>query len=121
MASPDLLADPRVAFAEERTVLAWVRTALGLNGFGVLIAKGLHFLPATGEAPAHWSYLAIGLIMTLMAAALNGVAAHQHIRFIRSLPKFQRPVERAFDAAKWTAITQGCISLLLALWLILTW
>ena len=33
----DLGTDPRVLFAAERTLLAWVRTGLALMGFGFLV------------------------------------------------------------------------------------
>ncbi|MBX9623444.1 MAG: DUF202 domain-containing protein, partial [Gemmataceae bacterium] len=31
--------DPRVFFAAERTLLAWVRTAIGLVGLGFVVAR----------------------------------------------------------------------------------
>jgi uncharacterized membrane protein YidH (DUF202 family) len=31
--------DPRVRFAAERTILAWMRTGLALMGFGFVIAR----------------------------------------------------------------------------------
>ena len=31
--------DPRVRFAAERTVLAWMRTGLALMGFGFVVAR----------------------------------------------------------------------------------
>ena len=31
--------DPRVALAEERTLLAWIRTGLALMGFGFVVAR----------------------------------------------------------------------------------
>jgi uncharacterized membrane protein YidH (DUF202 family) len=35
---PDSL-DPRVYFAAERTLLAWVRTGLAMMGFGFVVAR----------------------------------------------------------------------------------
>lgn len=32
-------ADPRILFAAERTLLAWVRTGLALMGFGFVVAR----------------------------------------------------------------------------------
>jgi len=31
--------DPRVAFAAERTALAWLRTGIALMGFGFVVAR----------------------------------------------------------------------------------
>jgi putative membrane protein len=50
--------DPRVRFAAERTLLAWMRTGLALMGFGFVVAR-------------------FGLFLREIAAA-GHVAAHQH-------------------------------------------
>ncbi len=42
--------DPRVRFAAERTLLAWVRTGLGLMGFGFAVARFGGGSPAFGVA-----------------------------------------------------------------------
>ena len=51
--------DPRVFFAAERTLLAWVRTALGLVGLGFVVARFGLFLKLMRpdvEHPSHpWS------------------------------------------------------------------
>ena len=36
---PDTSNDPRVRYAIERTLLAWVRTGLALMGFGFVVAR----------------------------------------------------------------------------------
>ena len=36
---PDPALDPRIYFAAERTLLAWVRTGLALMGFGFVVAR----------------------------------------------------------------------------------
>ncbi|HAB15828.1 MAG TPA: hypothetical protein DCE44_05190, partial [Verrucomicrobiales bacterium] len=33
------MADPRVFFAAERTLLAWIRTGLTIMGFGFVVAR----------------------------------------------------------------------------------
>lgn len=72
--------DPRVRFAAERTLLAWLRTGLALMGFGFVVARFGLFLREI--APAHqaptsthgWSLgigttlVALGVVMTLFAA-----------------------------------------------------
>jgi uncharacterized membrane protein YidH (DUF202 family) len=54
--------DPRVRFAAERTLLAWIRTGLALMGFGFVVARFGLFLREIAEAhqatPVHsygWS------------------------------------------------------------------
>jgi putative membrane protein len=72
--------DPRVRFAAERTLLAWLRTGLALMGFGFVVARFGLFLQELAAAhqtplsPYGWSqwigttFVALGVIMTLFAA-----------------------------------------------------
>ncbi|MBA2224828.1 MAG: DUF202 domain-containing protein [Thermogemmata sp.] len=86
--------DPRVFFAAERTLLAWVRTALGLIGMGFVVARFGLFLqlvrahPPSGE---HSWYALIGVTLALLGAAASGVATWQHARFCRHLPENELP------------------------------
>jgi putative membrane protein len=72
--------DPRVRFAAERTLLAWIRTGLALMGFGFVVARfGLlmHEMAAIREAPPPTGYtqglgvalVVLGVLVTLLAAA----------------------------------------------------
>lgn len=45
-----MIEDPRVRFAAERTLLAWLRTGLALIGFGFVVAKFGLFLRHLGMA-----------------------------------------------------------------------
>lgn len=59
--------DPRFSFANERTLLAWVRTSLGLLAAGV----ALQALPVDiEEAPRKW--LAVLFILLGVGAAVSG-------------------------------------------------
>src|SRR5260221_9502306 len=53
----NMLSDPRVFFAAERTLLAWVRTGLTVMAFGFVVAR-------------------FGLFLRLMAAANPGVVGN---------------------------------------------
>ena len=82
--------DPRVHFAAERTFLAWIRTGLALMGFGFVVARfGLFLreLASVSAEPARSSGLsvAIGTAFVFIGAVVNGIAAVQHSRTIRSL------------------------------------
>jgi putative membrane protein len=80
--------------ANERTFLAWVRTALGLIGMGFVLARmGLFLRQIALEMPggsarpvrsAH-EYLVVGVVCLLFGTALTGAAAWLHDRNRRAI------------------------------------
>lgn len=91
MPAPDAR-DPRVYFAAERTLLAWVRTGLAMMGFGFVVARFGLFLHeialARGEVPrAGGGSLAAGTALVLLGVVVNVYAAVSHARFAR---RFER-------------------------------
>lgn len=90
--------DPRVYFAAERTLLAWVRTGVSLMGFGFVVARFGLFLrqfalmtaqpgaaPAPGTSPAPGLSLYLGVALALLGVAANVLAAVQYSRTLARL------------------------------------
>lgn len=74
--------DPRVRFAAERTLLAWIRTGLAMMGFGFVVARFglfLHELSSMGQAarPSGWSQ-GLGVSLIALGALVNVFAAAEH-------------------------------------------
>jgi putative membrane protein len=96
--------DPRVFFAAERTLLAWLRTGLTIIALGFVVSRfGLFVqLLATqshGTTPAtHASLSAVlGVAFVIVGALAILVAAVQHQRFVATLPQTDLP--RAYSSA----------------------
>jgi putative membrane protein len=83
--------DPRVRFAAERTLLAWIRTGLALMGFGFVVARFGLFLREIALShqvtPVHsygWS-LWIGTGLVVLGIVVVLLAAAQHRRILQRL------------------------------------
>ena len=80
--------DPRVYFAAERTLLAWIRTGLTVVGLGFVVARFGLFLRimrgADGPEPMGSTWIGVGLV--LLGSTAIAIAAWQHAAFCRSLP-----------------------------------
>ncbi len=78
-------ADPRVYFAAERTMLAWLRTGIAVMAFGFVVARFglfLRLLQAQGSAPAGHGlspYLGAGLVGLGVVATAGGAAQFQRL------------------------------------------
>ncbi len=87
--------DPRVFFAAERTLLAWVRTSLALMGMGFVVARFALFLRLLAHqqvnTPPHGPSDALGVGLIFLGALASLTAGVQHRRFHRGLSASQRP------------------------------
>ncbi len=82
--------DPRTRLAGERTLLAWIRTGLGLMGFGFVVARFGLFLREIAashgsEHPSTGLSLWIGTALVVLGIAVNLLAAAEHARFLNRL------------------------------------
>ena len=106
------LAKERNREAAERTLMAWIRTALSLIGFGFGIGKLATYLEESGLRPHHdpahtslifgTSFIVVG-ILGLMAAIV------QHVRILKRLshPDF------AYNAMRPIAMTVAALLMLI--------
>jgi inner membrane protein YidH len=114
-----------LALAEERTLLAWVRTGLALMGFGFVVARfGLFLREVTmmhpGPQPRSGGLSVwFGSGLVIVGVGVNAMAALQHARRIASLDRGEifRPRSRfgVLVALLLAAIGIGMASYLLLL------
>ena len=120
-----MTSDPRVFFAAERTLLAWVRTGLTVMAFGFVVARFGLFLRLlavqhTGQLPGgHDLSNPIGIALVLIGVACMALGAIQHQRFVATLPPIDVPrtSNSAFPLA--LAVMLGALGLVLAVYLAL--
>ena len=87
--------DPRVYFAAERTILAWLRTGIAIMAFGFVVARFALFLrlfhagaeSAPSAAPS--AYLGAALVGLGIVTTAGGALQYQ--RFCRTLTAGERP------------------------------
>lgn len=108
--------DPRIYFAAERTLLAWVRTGLTVIALGFVVARFglfLRLLKAEAEGESHLGSTLIGVSLVLLGSLAVGVAAWQHVRFCRGLGPGERPQHYAVSWSVWFAVTLSAIGVVL--------
>ena len=113
--------DPRIYFAAERTLLAWVRTGLTVIGLGFVVARFGLFLRVfrnSAESSSLSSTL-IGVGLILMGAIAVAAAAWQHMRFCQKLKPDLRPNFNLLNWSVWFAATLSAVGLLLAIHLLI--
>ena len=87
--------DPRVYFAAERTLLAWLRTGLGIMAFGFVVARfGLflrlvrvHGAPVGDDGASQY----LGAALVFLGVVASAAGAVQYFRFCRRLPREDLP------------------------------
>ena len=118
--------DPRVYFAAERTLLAWIRTGLAIMGFGFVVARFGIFLQISAVQRAgdlvdqtlstRFSSL-VGITLVLVGALSIFVASWQHRAFVASIPAADIPKVPLRHISWLLAFCLGLLGLALAAYL----
>src|SRR5690606_32790913 len=115
--------DRRVFFAAERTLLAWVRTGIGVIGLGFVVARfGLFLHLVAGDAPSaesHSPSSVLGVFFIALGSAGMGASIIQFLRFIRTLPETDRPKNCFMGATVAYSALLGLTGAALAIYLFL--
>jgi putative membrane protein len=116
--------DPRVYFAAERTLLAWVRTGLAMMGFGFVVARFGLFLRELAAvrdvAPQQSTGLSlwVGTTLVILGVAVNLAAAVKHWHTVRRLKRGQPLRFRPWSLGMVVAFLLGLLGLLTATYLL---
>lgn len=122
---PETLQDPRVFFAAERTLLAWMRTGLTVIVVGFVVARFGLFLRLASPARSSISVdvgfsAALGVLFVLAGAVAILFATIQHRRFIATLPAADLPSSYSRWFAVAASLAVGVLGLLLAAYLVVS-
>ena len=119
--------DPRVFFAAERTLLAWLRTALALVALGFVVSRfGLFVRLLTGQArgahpPDRYALSAVlGIAFVVTGTLAVILAAVQHQRFVAALPEADLPRSYSKILAVVLSLFVGALGVALAAYLLVT-
>ena len=109
----DQLAIDRTRLASERTLMAWIRTALSMIGFGFTIYKFLQAIQQQSTAPVLYPQAPrnVGLALVGIGTFAVVVALIQHWKYMKKLQP-EQPY-KPWDLASIVAILIGILGVLI--------
>jgi len=124
---PPTMNDPRVFFAAQRTLLAWVRTGITVMALGFVVERfglfvSLITMQGGRSTPAVHSTASsvIGTLLVLAGVAVIVFASVQHARFVKTLPLDDLPPSYSVGWAMVFSLTFAALGGALAIYLALT-
>jgi len=129
--------DPRVFFAAERTLLAWIRTGIAIMAVGFVVSRFGLFVQLIGlqigkssaellnEASAHAADHAmlsstLGILFVAAGSLLSVVATVQHRRFVSTLSNIDLPPSYSTSFAVLASLAVALLGIILAGYLAFT-
>lgn len=114
--------DPRVYFAAERTLLAWIRTGVSVMAFGFVVARFGLFLrllrsPA-GREMGHGLSPYLGAALVGLGVLATAAGAMQYRTYFGSLPRTDRPASsrpRFVLGLSWALVVIGFVLVVILL------
>lgn len=119
--------DPRVFFAAERTLLAWVRTGITVMALGFVVAKFGLFLTLLSSASVaanashhnnEWSNI-FGIVLVIIGVTITIGAQYNHQFYIKTLPPGDVPKLSISWLPTLLAASVAIVGLLLAVYLLI--
>lgn len=88
--------------ANDRTLLAWLRTSISVAGLGFVVARFALFLQRLGVRPVshHGLSTTVGILLVLSGGALMVVGYRQHCSVVEAV----RPQGNARDRPLWPLV-----------------
>lgn len=84
--------DPRDLLANERTLLAWIRTGLSFMAFGFVVERLAVWLGAERPVTSQRATLVIGAVIVALGAGCQLLGALRYVRVRRALREGRTPL-----------------------------
>ncbi|WP_435011232.1 YidH family protein [Tundrisphaera lichenicola] len=113
--------DPRVYFAAERTLLAWVRTGLTVMGLGFVVARFglfLQLLERDTKGGSHIGSTLIGVGLVFLGSAAIAASSWQHYRFCKTLGPGSEPRPSLASWSLWFSAALSLVGAILAVYIL---